>query len=78
MSSKRYEFKILETADLAEFEQQLSAIGAQGWAAVGYGVLPNGIRSALLQRKHEEHDHSHRGHHRRGRGEHAGDVTREQ
>lgn len=72
MSSKRYEYKVLESADLGEFEQQLTSIGGEGWSAVGYGVLPNGNRSALLQRKqhhehdeHHHHDHDHRhGHHR--------------
>lgn len=64
MSSKRYEYKVLESSDLGEFEQQLTSVGGQGWSAVGYGVLPNGNRSALLQRKKYERDHRH-DHHRR-------------
>jgi len=68
MSSKRYEHKVVESSELAEFEQQLTAAGAEGWSAVGYGVLPSGARSALLQRKqhdHGEHHHGHRDHHER-------------
>lgn len=64
MSSKHYEYKVLESSDLAEFEQQLTTVGGEGWSAVGYGVLPNGSRSALLQRKQHEH-HEHGDHHHR-------------
>ncbi len=67
MSSKRYEYKVLESSDLAEFEQQLTTVGGDGWSAVGYGVRPNGSRSALLQRKQhdpDQHDHHHHDHHR--------------
>ncbi len=64
MSSKKYEFKVLESADLATFEQQLTGVGGEGWSAVGYGVLPNGHRSALLQRKQHDHDHDDHHHHR--------------
>jgi hypothetical protein len=80
MSSKRYQFKILESAELADFEQQLGTLGAQGWSAVGYGILPNGSRSALLERKreHPRTHHHDRDHHRRDRVEPAGDVSREQ
>lgn len=64
MSSKRYEFKVLESSDPADLEQQLNGAGAEGWGAVGYGVLPNGHRSALVQRKgHDGHGHGDR--HRR-------------
>lgn len=62
MSSKRYEYKVLEAAELGEFEQQLGAAGGEGWSAVGYGVLPNGSRSALLARKQHDHDHDHHHH----------------
>lgn len=62
MSSKRYEHKLLESADRGEFEQQLSSVGADGWSVVGYGVLPNGSRSALLQRKQHDESHDHHGH----------------
>jgi hypothetical protein len=65
MSSKRYEYKVLESSDLAEFEQQLTTVGGEGWSAVGYGVLPNGSRSALLQRKQHDHGHDERHHHHR-------------
>ena len=77
MSSKRYDHKLLESADRAEFEQQLSSVGAEGWSVVGYGVLPNGSRSALLQRKQHDasdHDHGHRhDHHRHDRKVEAGE-----
>lgn len=67
MSSKRYEHKVLESSELAEFQQLLTAAGAEGWSAVGYGVLPSGARSALLQRKQHdgEHHHGHPEHHER-------------
>jgi hypothetical protein len=65
MSSKRYEYKVLESSDLGEFEQQLTSVGGEGWSAVGYGVLPNGNRSALLQRKQHD-EHQHHDHHRHG------------
>lgn len=65
MSSKRYEFKVLESADLAALEQQLTNAGGEGWSAVGYGVLPTGSRSVLLQRKQHDQDHDeHHPHHR--------------
>lgn len=63
MSSKRYEHKLLESGDRSEFEQQLSGAGAEGWSVVGYGVLPNGNRSALLQRKQHDESHHHHDHH---------------
>jgi hypothetical protein len=66
MSSKRYEYKVLESADLAEFEHHLATVGGEGWSAVGYGVLPDGRRSALLERKQKSHDHDHH-HHRHDR-----------
>jgi hypothetical protein len=64
MSSKRYEHKLLESNDRAEFEQQLSSVGASGWSVVGYGVLPDGSRSALLERKQHDDRRHHHGHHR--------------
>jgi hypothetical protein len=69
MSSKRYQFKVVESADPAELETRLREAGAQQWSAVGYGVLPDGRRSVLIQRKvkvrhgHGHHrDHGHRDH----------------
>lgn len=65
MSSKHYAYRIVESADPAELERELTSAGAEGWEAVGYGVLPNGQRSALLQRKNREREHGdhHRHHH---------------
>ncbi len=60
MSSKRYQFKLIEAADAAELESRLKEAGAQQWSAVGYGVLPDGRRSVLMERKTKIH---HRGHH---------------
>ena len=61
MSSKRYQFKLIEAADAAELETRLREAGSQQWSAVGYGVLPDGRRSVLMERKTKIH---HRGHHR--------------
>lgn len=61
MSSKRYEYKVLESDELPELERRLTELGAQGWSAEGYGVLPSGQRSVLLSRK--RHDDKHRSHH---------------
>jgi hypothetical protein len=60
MSSKRYQFKLIE-ADAAELETRLREAGSQQWSAVGYGVLPDGRRSVLMERKTKIH---HRGRHR--------------
>jgi hypothetical protein len=46
----------------------VTAAGGEGWSAVGYGVLPGGSRSALLQRK--QHDQSDHHHHEHGEGHH--------
>ena len=66
MSAKRYQFKIIEAVDAAELEAQLREAGNKLWSAVGYGVLPDGRRSVLLERKlkvrHERREH-HRHHH---------------
>ena len=62
MSSKRYQFKLVEAADSAELETKLREAGTRMWSAVGYGVLPDGRRSVLLERKVKVH---HRSHHRR-------------
>jgi hypothetical protein len=62
MSAKRYQFKVIEAADPAELETRLREAGARMWSAVGYGVLPDGRRSVLLERKVKMHRHSH--HHR--------------
>lgn len=71
MSSKRYTYKVLESSDLSEFEQQLTTLGGEGWSAVGYGVLPGGSRSALLQRKqHDGHHHDHDDLHDHQHGDH--------
>jgi hypothetical protein len=63
MSAKRYQFKVIEAADPAELETRLREAGARMWAAVGYGVLPDGRRSVLLERKvkmHHRRSHHHR------------------
>jgi hypothetical protein len=63
MSAKRYQFKVIDAADAAELETQLRAAGNRLWSAVGYGVLPDGRRSVLLERKLKiRHDRRH--HHR--------------
>ena len=66
MSSKRYQYKLIETADVAELEGQLKDAGTRQWSAVGYGVLPDGRRSVLMERKVKVHDR-HR-HHRQSHG----------
>ncbi len=60
MSSKRYQFKLIEAADAGELETRLREAGAQQWSAVGYGVLPDGQRSVLMERKVKAHHHGHR------------------
>ena len=60
MSHKRYQFKLIEAADAAELEGRLKEAGSQEWAAVGYGVLPDGRRSVLMERKVKVHTHRHR------------------
>lgn len=64
MSHKRYQYKLVEAAETAEFETKLREAGSQQWSAVGYGVLPDGRRSALLERKVKVHSHrqKHGGH----------------
>lgn len=63
MSAKRYQFKVVEAADAAELETLLRDAGNKLWSAVGYGVLPDGRRSVLLERKLKiRHDRRH--HHR--------------
>jgi hypothetical protein len=61
MSAKRYQFKVVEAADAVELEAQLREAGNRMWSAVGYGVLPDGRRSVLLERKlkirHNRHHH---------------------
>ena len=63
MSHKRYQFKLVEAANAAELEAKLREAGTKQWSAVGYGVLPDGQRSVLLERKlkirnrhHSHHD----------------------
>ena len=63
MSHKRYQFKVIEAANAAELETKLREAGTKQWSAVGYGVLPDGQRSVLLERKlkirnrqHSHHD----------------------
>jgi hypothetical protein len=51
MSHKRYQFKLIEAADAAELEGKLREAGTRQWSAVGYGILPDGQRSVLLERK---------------------------
>ena len=64
MSAKRYQFKVVEAGDAAELEAQLREAGNRMWSAVGYGVLPDGRRSVLLERKLKIR-HGHRHHDRR-------------
>lgn len=63
MSHKRYQYKLVEAADQSEFETLLKEAGSQQWSAVGYGVLPDGRRSALMERKTKVHTHRHKSHH---------------
>jgi hypothetical protein len=64
MSHKRYQFKLIEAADAAELETRLKEAGSQQWSAVGYGVLPDGRRSVLMERKTKLHRRkSHHDHH---------------
>jgi hypothetical protein len=67
MSSKRYQFKLIDAADGPELETKLREAGTRMWSAVGYGVLPDGRRSVLLERKVKVH-----GRHAR-HGDHRGD-----
>jgi uncharacterized membrane protein YcaP (DUF421 family) len=55
MSHKRYQFKLIEAADASELETRLREAGSQQWSAVGYGVLPDGRRSVLMERKVKGH-----------------------
>jgi hypothetical protein len=74
MSSKRYQFKVIEAADAAALETKLREAGAEGWSAVGYGVLPDGTRSVLLERKEKDRHHDrHADHHRRRGARQEGD-----
>jgi hypothetical protein len=73
MSLKRYTYKLIESASVDDFEQQLTAAGTQGWSAVGYGVLPGGQRSALMSRRALDQKHHH-GHHHHGDHASAHDV----
>jgi len=63
MSHKRYQFKVIEATDAAELEAKLREAGTRQWSAVGYGVLPDGRRSVLLERKlkirNKHHSHHH-------------------
>jgi hypothetical protein len=59
MSHKRYQFKLIEAADAAELEGKLRDAGTRLWSAVGYGVLPDGSRSVLLERKIKVRRHHH-------------------
>lgn len=60
MSHKRYQFKLIEAADAPELEMRLREAGSQQWSAVGYGVLPDGRRSVLMERKVKGHTARHR------------------
>ena len=60
MSHKRYQFKLVEAADAAELETKLREAGVRLWSAVGYGVLPDGRRSVLLERKIKVRSDHHR------------------
>jgi hypothetical protein len=59
MSHKRYQYKLVEAADAAELETQLKEATVQQWSAVGYGILPDGRRSVLMERKTKVHTHRH-------------------
>jgi hypothetical protein len=59
MSHKRYQFKLIEAADAAELENKLREAGTRQWSAVGYGVLPDGQRSVLLERKLKVRNRAH-------------------
>lgn len=63
MSHKRYDYKLVEAADTAEFETLLKEAAIQQWSAVGYGILPDGRRSALMERKSKVHSHRRKHHH---------------
>ena len=65
MSHKRYQFKLIEAADAADLEARLKEAGSQQWSAVGYGVLPDGARSVLMERKVKVHSHRQRSDDRR-------------
>lgn len=70
MSSKRYQFKVIEAADPTELEARLREAGSRQWSAVGYGVLPDGRRSVLMERTVKvRHHHSRRDHGHRDRDE---------
>lgn len=58
MSHKRYQFKVVEAAEAAELETLLREAGTKMWSAVGYGVLPDGRRSVLMERKVKVRSHS--------------------
>ena len=58
MSHKRYQYKLIEAADAPELETRLKEAAVQQWSAVGYGVLPDGRRSVLMERKVKTHSHS--------------------
>lgn len=60
MSHKRYQFKLIEAADAADLEARLKEAGSQQWSAVGYGVLPDGRRSVLMERKVKVRTHRQR------------------
>lgn len=60
MSHKRYQFKVVEAVDTAELEGKLREAGTKLWSAVGYGVLPDGRRSVLLERKIKVRNHHQR------------------
>jgi hypothetical protein len=62
MSHKRYQYKLVEAAEPAEFESLLKEATIQQWTAVGYGILPDGRRSALMERKSKAHSHGHKDH----------------
>lgn len=51
MSRRGYEFRLIEAQDPAELIAQLVEAGSERWSAVGYGVLPDGRRSVLMERK---------------------------
>jgi hypothetical protein len=76
MSHKRYQFKLIEATDAADLEARLKDAGAQQWSAVGYGVLPDGQRSVLLERKVKVRDRHDR-HKDRDRARHDDGKHRE-
>ena len=48
MSAKHYEYRVVEVTELSEMERQLTALGSDGWAAVGPRVRCFAIEDSLM------------------------------